>query len=937
MKRFICFMFGALLFTYGVNAAGQFVNGDFETEGGWQVELGGGPPTPTVTLQDTEAIQGDYCAMIENVTGNTGTPRYAYIRQAVVVIADTLHYWIRYWLDRRAPAMGVRLITEGGDTIYLEYHEGTGSTEEIDWTERFMDVSDFKGEVVTVEVFLEDLSSSAGMSTHDGWIRVDDFYFMPVSEEFTPPEVEVISPNGGEAWGVGELHSITWYAYDTSTVVMDSIYYTTDGGTNWLPLAWMMGNPGSYEWMVPNTPSDLCMVKVVAFDPWGNRGEDVSDSYFTIVPDTIPPTVNLISPNGGELWGTGDVYQITWTATDNGAIAGDSLYYSIDGGATWVPITYQEGNPGSYWWRIPNTPSATCMVRVKVFDIAGLSGEDTSDGYFTIYQREIPTYRYAVIVSEATLSDPDWAAVVDALVQRHNGEVFTYSATIWPILDEVAEYRPDYIAFVCKLEEADPSFIQEQVWPFTRMLDDDPYGDAIWGIVTGCDASDAMKLVTCNQPLWIRTVLGGTACCDARYFPQGIATSEATYGRYWIKYPDAIQPVQYDDGPTDRTAWLVSMLNGDSLIFGDSVDIFFTSGHGNYNVWQLHYPTPGEEGYFWSSDYGFLFGETHEHDTLPIVSPNPKIYFGLGNCNIAQIFGPHCMAPAWIRNGGAVIYCGYVILEGPYSYQLGATKAYFCRQDHYSFPVAFYLGNQVFKFDLDNNTPGIGEPDDLDGAAIYCDPALDARIPDDAVYDTLLYTKELIVIPGDDRDTIIFRITMNRTGRPGYTGKWGYRSPIVLFPWRVDSVEVIDTDALDVVITDNFALMYVWYEGQPDLLRGEQRYVKFVARRIIPGVEERIVAKPTVMQLFPNVPNPFHNRTTIAYHIIGENVHVTINIYDLSGRLVRKLVDATRSTGIYEVEWDGTNSSGNHVPAGVYFIQLRAGDQQVTRKAIVVR
>jgi len=62
-----------------------------------------------------------------------------------------------------------------------------------------------------------------------------------------------------------------------------------------------------------------------------------------------------------------------------------------------------------------------------------------------------------------------------------------------------------------------------------------------------------------------------------------------------------------------------------------------------------------------------------------------------------------------------------------------------------------------------------------------------------------------------------------------------------------------------------------------------------------------------------------------------------MNIYDLSGRLVRKLVDATRSTGVYKVEWDGTNSSGNHVPAGIYFIQLRAGAQQATRKAIVVR
>ncbi len=439
--------------------------------------------------------------------------------------------------------------------------------------------------------------------------------------------------------------------------------------------------------------------------------------------------------------------------------------------------------------------------------------------------------RYAVVVSNSTYNDSLWRAVVDTLVQKYNASVFIYYSNINELLDTLREYKPTHIAFVCKVEETPPSFVQ-QVWTFSRSLDEDPYGDAIWGIVTGCDALDALKIVSGPREMEIKTVLGGTACCDLRFYPQGIATSEVDYGKYWIKYPDSITPEEHTDGPTDRTEWLVKMLNGDSLIFGDSVDIFYTSGHGNYNVWQLHYPSPGLEGYFRSDDYGHLYGDPYSGPNIDIISANPKIYFALGNCNVGQIWGTHCMVPAWIHSANAYLVTAYVIGEGPYSYQHGATKAYFCRQDHYSWPEAFYLGNCCFVFDLNNGTPGIGNPPDLNGSGLYGDPGLEARIPEgpDYVYDTLLYTKELIVKPGQDRDTITFKIIMNRTGKPGYTGKWGYRNPIVLFPWWVDegvildSIEIIDMNAYSAVVTDNFALLYVWYQGQPDLQKGEERW-----------------------------------------------------------------------------------------------------------------
>ncbi|RKX71574.1 hypothetical protein DRP43_02355, partial [candidate division TA06 bacterium] len=228
-------------------------------------------------------------------------------------------------------------------------------------------------------------------------------------------------------------------------------------------------------------------------------------------------------------------------------------------------------------------------------------------------------YRYAVVVSNTTIADPGWAEVVDSLIARHSAQVFSYASDIWETQTQVSAYKPDYIGFVCKYIEAPPAFVKNDFWPYIRQLDSDPYPDAVGGIITGCDASDALRIVTGPSHLTIKTMLGGTSSCNVNYFPQGIGTNEATYGRYYLKHPDSIKTVTYDDGPQDRTEWLVKMINGDSLIFGDSVDIFVTSGHGSPNSWLMHYGSPNYEGYFRSNEFGHLYGDPYSGSDIDII------------------------------------------------------------------------------------------------------------------------------------------------------------------------------------------------------------------------------------------------------------------------------------------------------------------------------
>lgn len=941
MKKVLCVIVGVLILGIPATLSAQFINGDFESSGGWTIETGGNP-SPTATITETPAPQGTYCAKSANVLGNVGNPRWAYIRQTVFVpdSAQELHYWFKYWTDTWGAHVGIWVISNtGSDTTYLETHSGGGSANSLDWTERQVDITAWAGESVTVEIFVRDMSEQwAGNNDHGANVYADDFWF--VIQENDPPDVQVTYPNGGENLMVGQDVDITWLASDPSGVESDSIYYSTDNGGSWIPVASQTGNPQVYTWTVPNTPSTNCLVQIVAFDHWGNRGSDNSDAVFAIIQDTEPPTVTVTQPNGGEIWATGSVHQIAWSDSDNVAVVADSIYYSTDGGSNWIPVVHQTGNPQNYWWTVPNTPSITCRVKLVVFDAAGHSAVDESDADFEIYYETAPQYRYAVIISNATLSYPDWAEVVDSLIARHSANVFVWTTDIWETQAAVAAYVPDYIGFVCQVTEASPYFVRNHFWPYVKQLDSDPYPDAIGGIITGCDASDALRIVTGPSQLTIKTMLGGTSSCNVNNYPQGIGTNEATYGMYYVKYPDSIKAVTYSDGPTDRTNWLVDMINGDSLIFGDTVDIFVTSGHGGPNIWQMHYPGSGSEGFFRSDGFGHLYGDPYSGPDVDIISPHAKIYFALGNCNVGQVNNTGCMVPAWIHNGGAYLVTGYVIPEGGSSYQHGATKAYFCLQDHYSWPTAFMLGNCCFVFDLANSTPGVGSPPDLTGSGLYGDPAIDARIPEGSgyTYDTLLYTRELIVREGTDRDTITFRITMNKTGKPGFTSKWGYRSPICLLPFRIDpdSIEIIDTNADTSVIMDNFVLMYIWYQGQAELPAGTQRWVTFTAKVTGVAEEQLVTSYPGRAVFLESYPNPFASNATISIRL-NKKTKVNVKIYDQCGRLVRTLYDDVMDTGCGEITWDGCDAQGRELSSGVYFCRLTSEAAALTKKLILLR
>lgn len=88
---------------------------------------------------------------------------------------------------------------------------------------------------------------------------------------------------------------------------------------------------------------------------------------------------------------------------------------------------------------------------------------------------------------------------------------------------------------------------------------------------------------------------------------------------------------------------------------------------------------------------------------------------------------------------------------------------------------------------------------------------------------------------------------------------------------------------------------------------------------------------PKAFSLSPNYPNPVTYQTTIRYAIPKESL-VKLYFYDLSGRLVKTLVDAEVKPGYYTTTLDSKN-----LTRGIYFLMFSAGDYKAMRKLILVK
>jgi len=94
---------------------------------------------------------------------------------------------------------------------------------------------------------------------------------------------------------------------------------------------------------------------------------------------------------------------------------------------------------------------------------------------------------------------------------------------------------------------------------------------------------------------------------------------------------------------------------------------------------------------------------------------------------------------------------------------------------------------------------------------------------------------------------------------------------------------------------------------------------------------------PLYAALHPNYPNPFNGTTIVPFSITGGAQQVSLEIFDVQGQLVARLLQERLPAGNYTAVWRGNTIRGSQSASGVYMTRLRAGDQLQVRKMVLMR
>lgn len=89
-------------------------------------------------------------------------------------------------------------------------------------------------------------------------------------------------------------------------------------------------------------------------------------------------------------------------------------------------------------------------------------------------------------------------------------------------------------------------------------------------------------------------------------------------------------------------------------------------------------------------------------------------------------------------------------------------------------------------------------------------------------------------------------------------------------------------------------------------------------------------------KVLPAYANPFNPSTTIRYGLDTDS-YVTIEIYDISGKLISTLINMEQTQGWHSIVWNSTNQQKKQIPAGLYFSRITSGNEVKTTKLMLLK
>jgi hypothetical protein len=632
-----------------------------------------------------------------------------------------------------------------------------------------------------------------------------------------PPSVTVISPNGGESYSVDETLTVLWSANDEELENNAiSILLSTDGGNNFDQLQGNIENTGTILIEIPDEISDNALIKIIAFDYYGNIGEDISDNFFELLPiediqffgdlssiylDSKAPIVEWISPNEGGFLPAGEIIQAEWNTTDD-SFNESPVSIDINNNGISVSTFSNQSASGIHDITLPEIISENISFKITATDNFGNSSIDESDNLFTLK---------VFGCTDVTANNYNELAEID-----DNSCFYTTTLRIGSGNNLISLPGPLFDNSTQTFIEA----IEEQCGNNIYFI----LGQGVGLFNTENGWTGNLNTLDNTSGYWINASSG----CDFEFEINGYSDECLPYdlanGNNLVSYAGI-------DNATTIDALGGEVLSGlFNFILGQGLGLFNTYIGWSGNLNNLE----NNRGYWLNSN-----------------SANPSFVWG-SDCESIE--------PVAREITENIIPQEYQFIQ--------------------SINQAFYLINEII---VNGN-----QPDEDDIILAY---------HNDVLVGSAVYNEVMTVLPVMGRDMSEQTIGFLEDGE---------KPTLRLFRASGESISL------------NANL-----DGFRNLMVSE-----------VGTVTGSTIVIPFEYALHPAYPNPFNPVTTITFSIpTVESLRVTtLQIYNINGRLIETLINGSIEPGLHTVEWDANGS-----PSGMYFVKMNSGDFSETQKLMLVK
>lgn len=287
------------------------------------------------------------------------------------------------------------------------------------------------------------------------------------------------------------------------------------------------------------------------------------------------------------------------------------------------------------------------------------------------------------------MSDEAWKEVANTIALKHNAEVVTFVELPREALDALRSNNPRYVAIVDMPENIGRDYVID-LHMMCREVDNDIYGDFMWGIITGYDAAAAMRMVdNSTEPLLVKDAVATIMELNsAKWFDNYAWVDDHTRGLWGYKNGRNGEIV------TDTVAKEQVLDKFKELYEAYDPDLIVTAAHAT----QQNLEMPYSLGHIKPRN-GKLYTQnifTSEERDI-VESGKRRVYTAVGNCLIGDMNNTNeSMAAAWMNGSNVATMIGYVVTTWHGRSGWGALKYWVTNPERYTLADAVYINQQDF-------------------------------------------------------------------------------------------------------------------------------------------------------------------------------------------------------------------------------------------------